>query len=374
MKKVLVISDYYYPAYKAGGPARSLFNLINLTSTEVSYDVFTRDTDLGDEFAMDSITSNEWVSDTENSNRYFYSGDNKILSLFNLSSKFNGVKYDYIYLNSFFSVRFSLIFLIFSLCGLIKTNKILIAPRGELTKGAISIKSLRKKIFIFIFGFIYKNKKIKFHFTSNDEQEEAIDIIGSVSNEVIPNMHEDPPRYISKDKDVGSLNLLFLSRISKKKNLKFIFEILKESSGNINFNIAGAIEDENYWNECNDIKTPSNVKVNYLGAVDREEVGNLLKNNQVFILPTLNENYGHAIVEAMINSNVVILSDKTPWNDVSDFGSYVYPLSDFEFYGSAIKDLVLMDVDEFNNRTKLTYNYCLDKLNYNLSTLNGMFG
>ena len=39
-----------------------------------------------------------------------------------------------------------------------------------------------------------------------------------------------------------------------------------------------------------------------------------------FLFPTFSENYGHVIVEALSVGTLVIISDRTPWNDVEESG------------------------------------------------------
>ena len=41
-----------------------------------------------------------------------------------------------------------------------------------------------------------------------------------------------------------------------------------------------------------------------------------MKKNQVFLLPSTGENYGHAILDAMGSGLPVLISDRTPWRDL----------------------------------------------------------
>ena len=80
----------------------------------------------------------------------------------------------------------------------------------------------------------------------------------------------------------NEVNLFFLSRISKKKNLLAAIQYLKlvDSKFIINFDIIGPIEDELYWDDCltqmKDLNT--NVKVNYLGAIPNHDLQKTLVN------------------------------------------------------------------------------------------------
>src|SRR5699024_11033600 len=77
------------------------------------------------------------------------------------------------------------------------------------------------------------------------------------------------------EKEVGKLKLVFISRITPKKNIKYTIDVLKRiNKGRIIFDIYGPIEDENYWKSCeNEIeKLPSNIEVKYKGLLFHDDV------------------------------------------------------------------------------------------------------
>jgi glycosyltransferase involved in cell wall biosynthesis len=45
-----------------------------------------------------------------------------------------------------------------------------------------------------------------------------------------------------------------------------------------------------------------------------------LSQHDLFFLPTLGENYGHVIVEALQAGLPILISDQTPWRDLKDRG------------------------------------------------------
>lgn len=381
MKKILVTTDFYIPAFKAGGPTRSILNLTKLLHDKFDIDILTSSVDIdAGKLDLSLINTdakvNSWVQ-TDFSRVYYLS------SLLVLISNFKKVlyskDYDYIYLNSFFSFRFSILFVFLYFLGFFKSSKLIIAPRGELTPGAIKNKYFKKMFYLKLFNIsklIFRCSNLTFHFTSKEELFHSIQYLGLVDYKLAPNMHDDIPEFIEKQKDIGFLNVVFLSRISPKKNLLTICKAISNIKvGNVKFTIAGNVEDELYWESCLNILESSsdNIQFEYLGPLDRDAVWNCLSSNHVFVLPTYNENYGHSIVEGMISSNLALISDQTPWNDVSLHGSAVYAPEDIQSYEQFLNKAIKMNSQQFNLASKSTYLYCHNALMSNVDLVEEVF-
>jgi glycosyltransferase involved in cell wall biosynthesis len=118
------------------------------------------------------------------------------------------------------------------------------------------------------------------------------------------------------------LRIVFLSRISPKKNLDFAIEILKNVNVAVEFNIYGLICEEKYWTKCKEIidNLPDHIKVEYHGVINHNLVSDVLSYHDLFILPTKGENYGHAIFEALAAGVPALISDQTPWQNLEEEG------------------------------------------------------
>ena len=62
MARVLVTIGSYLPGYKAGGPIRSVANLIDALGNDFEFHVVTSDRDLGEEKPYDNIIRGLWQS------------------------------------------------------------------------------------------------------------------------------------------------------------------------------------------------------------------------------------------------------------------------------------------------------------------------
>lgn len=351
-KKILVLTDWYYPGFKAGGPIQSCRNLVLALKDSIDFYVFTSNTDLGESQPYPGVVSDKWIAISPGENVYY--GQPGTFSKKKLAEVINSIKPDLIYLNSMFSVRFTIIPLIILFFGKYKC-KIVLAPRGMLNDSALFYKPLKKKVFLKLFKLLGLHWNIHFHATDLKEEK---DIIKNFPNakavSLAPNFaNQKTPKRLVIDKNPGTLKLVFLSRITPVKNLLFVVDLLKKNNfpGTIHLTVAGEIEDKIYWQSCLEkVKSfPSNIQFEYAGAIEHEGLLDWLQQFHFLFLPTFGENFGHAIFEAFIAGKPVIISDKTPWQDLQskDLG-WEIPLSDEKGFVNAITEALEMGQHQYN--------------------------
>jgi glycosyltransferase involved in cell wall biosynthesis len=289
------------------------------------------------------------------------------LSKINIRNIWRNIKIlqpDIIYLNSFFS-KMTQVVLFLRKIKLIK-NKIILAPRGELSHGAISLKSKKKKVFLSVTKiFRFHGKDLIFHATDKIEK---FDIEKLYPNKVveIPNLiNNQICEFNNFKKETGTLNIVFLSRISEKKNLLYALKILQAvGNKNIVFDIYGPKEDLEYWKKCKQvISTLCNIKISYKGSASPADISTILSNYHCFFLPTLNENFGHAIVESMQIGLIPIISNQTPWIDLQKYDAgWSLNLNDKLSFINAFDMLYEMDNERFQAKSKNIRKYIKLKL------------
>jgi glycosyltransferase involved in cell wall biosynthesis len=78
------------------------------------------------------------------------------------------------------------------------------------------------------------------------------------------------------------------------KNLLQALEMLASLQGQVEYDIYGPIDDETYWEKCTRrIRTlPPNIKVTYRGIITHDRVLDVLRQYDLFFMPTLGENFG----------------------------------------------------------------------------------
>jgi glycosyltransferase involved in cell wall biosynthesis len=153
------------------------------------------------------------------------------------------------------------------------------------------------------------------------------------------------------EKRSGAARILFLSRIARMKNLSYALALLQNIKGEVIFDMYGPLEDETYWQECRQIidTLPDNVQVSYRGAVTADQVQETLASYHAFLLPTLGENFGHVLLEALAAGCPVITSDRTPWRGLAERqAGWDLPLEHPEMFVAAIQQIVDMDQTAWN--------------------------
>lgn len=366
-KKVLILCDWYEPGYKAGGPIQSCRNVVETLHAHFHFYILTSDRDLGDAQPYAGIALNQWVSGSHGV-KIFYSSP----EFLNAGSIIQQLQPDVIYFNSMFSKNFTLRPL-WVLRKMKYNGSVVLAPRGMLHAGAMKQKTLKKKLFLFLFRRTGWAKRIVFHATDTQEQRDIENYFPgarSVLAENIPN--SDHAAWTPAAKRPGQLRCIFISRIHPKKNLHFFLELLRDlpAEADLLFDIYGIIDDEPYAQQCRRIiaALPANIKVQFRGPLPNRQVFAMLKQYHLFVLPTLGENFGHAVYESLSAGVPVLISDQTPWQNLSQQkAGWDVPLRDGRQYVSVVKDLVQMDQQAYNTWSQGAYQFArkyIDSFDY----------
>lgn len=367
-KRILIMSGFYVPSIKAGGPIQSIKNIVTTLSNEFDFYIITSDRDLGDTKPFTSVKIDQWNKVGAAS---VYYTDTSTLSIKKTEKIMKSIDYDILYLNSLFSFKFSIVPMLMK--RLNKINKpTVLAPRGELSEGALGIKSLKKVLYLRLarIGMLYKD--ITWHLTGEHEKLNTMKIFGkSIDNIVVKNLTRNLDGLDLKAKvfkKPGELKIVYLSRIHPMKNLKQAIESIMSLKGKVEFNIYGPIEDEEYWNRCKLImkKLPDNINVVYHSLINNEEVLKIHKQNHIYLLLTLGENFGHAILEALLGGSPLLISNKTPWRNLSSLNvGWDLPLDDNKLISEKLQSFIDLDNIQYTEMSKEAFQYGISESNQN---------
>lgn len=353
MGKVLILTPYFKPGYKAGGPIRSISNLIDFMSDKVQFDILTPDHDLGETKKYDGIKSGTWIERRGFKVRYIASGT--FIKEFKKVLRSSNGGYEAIYMNSFFHPKYSILAFLLNKFSHYKINRVVIAPRGEFSESALRMGKFKKRIYLFFFKSLGFHKSTVWQASTDLERRDIQRVLGSQIRtyiaENVPTIINDRPN--RRLKNEGELSIVFMSRIAPMKNLKGAIEVLSQAGdleGKILFDIYGPQEDTAYWDDCvYDLEQlPSNIEWRYVGLVSPEKVSEILSGYHLFFLPTLGENYGHAIVESLSSGTPVLISNRTPWLNLAESKiGWDVPLDCLNCFIEKIEIMLNMDDHEF---------------------------
>jgi glycosyltransferase involved in cell wall biosynthesis len=366
-KKILVLSDYYLPGFRAGGGLRTIVNIVDRLSKRYDFWIVTRDHDSRlDKTPYKTVNINEW--NTVGAAQVFYlSHDN--LKIPTIEKLVGEVAPQAIYLNSFFATPANfLLFLRWR--GRIKCP-VIMAPCGELITAAMQFKTLKKKLHIFACGVMGLHKGLIWKATTGLERTDIEKVLGKKNEMYVA--ADLPPKTIFPDYDPslkpkkipGELKLVFLARFVRTKNFAFLFDLLDNITGKISIDVIGDLEDKNYWDECLEkIRgLPGNITVNYLGAIDNRLVPKKLAEYHFLVLPTLNENFGHVFLEALSAGCPLIISDRTPWLGLEEKNvGWDIPLEKKQAWMEALQKCVAMDQPEYKKLSDSSRAFAADWL------------
>jgi glycosyltransferase involved in cell wall biosynthesis len=347
---VMIFIDWYKPGYKAGGPIRSVSNMVARLKNDFRFSIVTRDTDYCEDVPYSNVRSDQWNESEDGSRIYYFSRHQ--LNRRNIQDLIRSGNADVIYLNGIYSFYFTL-YPLFVLRALRKT-KVVVAARGMLSPGSLGVKSGKKKLFLAASRFLGLFRNVLFHATTEIEKQEIRNAFGqSTAVHVAGNLSEsaDGAPVAFRKKDPGTIVLTSVARISPEKNLLYCLQVLQHVTAEVIFDIYGPIYNQEYWEQCSQAisRLPANVHVTYKGSIPAENVYGVLSSAHFLFLPSTGENFGHIILQSLSAGCPVIISNRTPWKDLEKSNAgFDLPLEQMDLFKAAIEKAAAMGQDEYN--------------------------
>lgn len=210
---LLILTDWFPPAFEGGGPIRSCYKIAHLLSKNLPVYVLTSDTDHGQRHPLEGVNSEAWMEyEPRLWVRYL---PRRQRTWGSVIQHIRELKPETIYLNSLFSPIFTLYPLLAVRLGLIR-SRVVLAPRGMLKPSSLRFKAAKKTLFLNVFRVLGLPGRIHFHATAIEEAHDIREAFGpSTAVEVIPALPETHllERRKKGVKKAGELRLCYLGRI-----------------------------------------------------------------------------------------------------------------------------------------------------------------
>lgn len=330
-RKILVCVDWYLPAYKGGGPIRSVANLVSQLRDSYELYIFTSAYDLGEDQILPNVSTDTWVA---LDGVQIYYATSPVAGLKRIAGQ---IRFDVVYVNSIFAFAFGILPVLYFSHYIAVQPKVIVAPRGMLQAGALQTKAFKKDLFLKAAKLIRLFRHVVWHATDPTEVSNIKTHFGKRAK--INQISNLPIRPIispkSSPKKTGAIRLLYYSLISEKKNLHYLLNLLNELPAHlaVQLDVYGPVKDAAYFKLCQNIHIPAHIKVNYHGAINPMDQSRIFADHDIFVLPTRGENFGHAIFEAMAHALPVLISDQTPWKNLElEKAGWSIPLDNHKAY------------------------------------------
>ncbi|NBB23581.1 glycosyltransferase [Porphyrobacter sp. SLTP] len=193
---------------------------------------------------------------------------------------------------------------------------LVVSPRGMLAPGALQFSRLKKRLIWTLWqGPAYRNAAL-WHATSRQEANEIRAFGIKAPIVVIPNGVDLTERIARHDPSKSQRTILFLSRIHPKKGLAALVQAwaqLAKDRPDWQIVIAGP-DEGGHRAELEAIVRQLQVpRITFLEPVYGLEKEALLADADLFVLPTISENFGVAVAEALGAGVPAIVTKGAPW-------------------------------------------------------------
>ena len=330
---VLHISPSYKPAYCYGGPTLSVAKLceaLNISDNGMNVRVFTTTANGATELEYSSGS----VRNIEGVEVFFYSRLTKDHTHFSPALLFNLYRYVkraradacplILHIHSWWNMVAILAAGLAKLLGV----PTIISPRGMITDYTLSFRNTVVKFLIHNLLGKRLLKNAHLHATTAMEANHIMRFIANTNISVIPNLLTLHAEDICSKTAYGlnrvdpswntmelpalnrHLNILFLSRIDRKKGLETLLRALASLKFSWSLTVAGsgAASYVRYLKQMSGMLKISR-NVNWIGQVGNEAKSQLMFNHDLLVLPSSNENFGNVVLESLLVGTPVLISD-----------------------------------------------------------------
>jgi glycosyltransferase involved in cell wall biosynthesis len=219
----------------------------------------------------------------------------------------NAKDFDVIHIHAWWN----LVSVLSCLAAVMRNIPVVLSPRGTLSNYSFNNKNSRSKNMIHAILGGSLLRKCYIHTTSANELSSVNAIVKSKGSFNIPNFIELGENKPSVNNGPGDyLKLIYLSRIEEKKGLDILLDALKTVTIPYKLTIAGD-GNPDYVNYLKGITVKNNIsdKINWIGF-QQEDKFDVLRQHDLFILPSHDENFGNVVIESLSVGTPVLISEK----------------------------------------------------------------
>jgi glycosyltransferase involved in cell wall biosynthesis len=343
-RHVLAFTPFFLPGLKGGGPIRSIVEILEALPDSVVVLLVTSDRDLGDTEPYPDLSSRVVPLGRH---RIYYWDRARFKSSLRLVRLARSRRFHVLFLNSLWSPSFTMFPWFLRQLRVIRAHQVLLAPRGELSPGALGLKSRKKRLALATWGRLLSRSKPHWQVSSDMEEKDVRRVFPEAITILQPDSSGPEPQEVTESPTAAKF--VFVSRIVPKKNLSFLLQAVRFCREPMALDIFGPLEDAEYWRQCSDVISdlPSHVRVRHCGTLPMDKVQQNLAAYDAMLFPTLGENFGFVIPESLSAGCPVVCSPNTPWTTLLESGcGRVLPLERRERWTESIDAIARLTASE----------------------------
>lgn len=322
--RVLHATPSFAPAYRYGGPVRSVEGLV-VELARLGVDVRVLTTDSHREERLD--VGSEWQTWRGVPVRYLRRRAMPDLAPAYLWEAYREARRaDVIHILSIFSAPSMVALVAAELAG----RAVVLSPRGMLEPAALAIASARtKRAWIAAFGPFLRRTAI-FHATSAEEATSIKHVLGdAVQVRVVPNGTDLEPLEAARARKVRAAPTAVigaLGRIHPIKGLDRLIEaaaILRSRGLDVDLKLAGPTQNADHRASLERLAARLSLtdRLHFPGELHGEAKLDFLAGCRVLALPSHSENFGNVVVESLASLTPVVAAHGTPWGELEIAGA-----------------------------------------------------
>ena len=320
-KRVLIVTRHYLPGYRAGANINLLANFVKHFGRHLQLYVVTLNCDALSQTSYTTVPTSEWIED-EQGTKIFY------LPEFHINGKkwqelYRELKPDFIYLNSLFDYKFSIQWQLLKFRNKIKAT-LVINLGGDLAAIESGVRGFKKRCYLAFYNLLLQVKSTVYHAYNSSEKNLIFQKIKAERNiriaPIMPNLLDERP---ASPKYKYPFRICCVAPIQPVSNTLFALQVLtKIQDIPISLSIIGAVLDEKYWRLCHQFidKLHCNVEWENIEVQRADQLAGEIARHHLFFNPSYGLNWGHHIVQSLTVGTPVLISDRTPWRELTKFG------------------------------------------------------
>ncbi len=200
---------------------------------------------------------------------------------------------------------------------------LIVSPHGMLGAGALQFSRTKKRIFSFLAQRRALDAVSCFHATSVQEYNDIREYGLASPVAIIPNGIDIPPAKSKQLCPRSRRNILYLGRVHPKKGIDRLIKAwacLEPDHADWDLRIVGPSEG-GHGEELVTLALRLGLKrVEFHAGLYGEERDAAYREADLFVLPTLDENFAMVVAEALAHGTPVICSKGAPWADLETHG------------------------------------------------------